>query len=200
MYTIEEIKNNYSHYSDAKIQEIAENCTGLRKEVVSILNAEIKRRKLDLELIKWVNYETNIFEGAEREKIIEQIENSVCSECFTENSLKGYKFNTLISNIFFLNDKTEYRIVCDSCGYKKRLNTIGITFLLGWWSRRGFFVTPFTILSDLYKIVKRNSYSKEIINAFIDKNTASLRLVQEGKIELYKLLEDFNDKEEQLEL
>lgn len=199
MYTLEEIQENYNNYSDNKIKEIAKNSTGIRKDVIPILNAEIKRRKLNLGLVRWVNYESNSFEGEDREKIKEKIKNSICSECFTEKPLKGYKFNTLKSFILFMDDLTEYRIICSDCGLKKRANTILTTFILGWWSKDGILTTPFTIVSDIYKTIRVNMYSEEIINTFIDRNTAKLRMVLDGKQDLNKILQTFNERKEQLD-
>ena len=52
MNSIEEIIENYKNYSDQKIEYIAKNPTGLRKEIVPFLVEEIKRRKLNIELIE----------------------------------------------------------------------------------------------------------------------------------------------------
>ena len=73
MITLESIQENYRNYEDKKIVELAMYPKGLRDDVVPILNNELKRRQLNPKLIKWVNYETNVFEGTERELLKHKI-------------------------------------------------------------------------------------------------------------------------------
>jgi hypothetical protein len=53
------------------------------------------------------------------------------------------------------------------------------TFFLGWWSKRGIIATPFTLISDLIKIFRKKSESKEILDEFIENNTGILRIIIE---------------------
>ncbi len=66
--------------------------------------------------------------------------------------------------------------------------------LLGWWSKKGLFYTPFILLIDFIKIFRVESESAEIINNFITENTGLLRLYQDKKITLEKILDEFNLK------
>lgn len=194
MWTVEEIKKNYSKFDDWKIKELALNPKGLRKEIVPILNEEIKKRNLDIELIKWVNYETKTFEGLEKKNLIENIIKSKCSLCLENSNLRGYKFNTIISALVVITDKTENLIICNDCAKSKRLNSMSKTFFLGWWSKRGIISTPFTLISDLIKILRKESESKEIIDEFIENNTGVLRISLEQN-NLNEVLAKFNNPE-----
>jgi|LakMenEpi03Aug12_release.lakeMendotaPanAssembly.Ray.scaffolds.fasta_scaffold393306_2 hypothetical protein len=179
MWTVEEIRKNYRNFDDGKIKEIALNPKGLRKEIIPILNEEIRNRNLDIQLIEWVNYETNKFEGLEKQNLLEKIAKLKCSLCLVNSNLHAYRFNTIISSLVTITDKTENLIICDQCAKSKRLNTMLKTFFLGWWSKRGIIATPFTLISDLIKIFRKKSESKEILDEFIENNTGILRIIIE---------------------
>src|SRR5690606_31040437 len=119
---------------DWKIKELASNPKTFRKEVIPVLNEEISRRNLGVELIKWVNLETHSFKGLERKNIIEQIRKSQCSVCLSKSQLYGYKFTTIISALITTFDKTEHQIICEGCAKKKRFRSTSKTVLFGWWS------------------------------------------------------------------
>ena len=74
MFSVEDIRENYKRFPDAKIENIARNeSKGLRKEVLSVLKDEIIRRQLNLSLISWIDAETKSFEGLERKNLIQKI-------------------------------------------------------------------------------------------------------------------------------
>jgi hypothetical protein len=179
MWTVEEIRKNYKNFDDGKIEEIALNPKGLRKEIIPILNEEIKNRNLDIQLIEWVNHETNKFEGLEKKNLLDQIKKLKCSMCLVNSNLHAYRFNTIISALITITDKTEILIICEQCAKTKRLNTMLKTFFLGWWSKSGILGTPFTLISDLIRIFRKKSESKEILDEFIENNTGLLRIIIE---------------------
>jgi hypothetical protein len=197
MWTVDEIKKSYKNFDDSKIKELALNPKGLRKEIVPILNEEIKNRNLDIELIKWVNYETNTFEGIEKRNLIEKIRKSKCSLCSINSNLSGYKFNTIISALIIVTDKTENQIICNDCAKSNRLKSMSTTFFLGWWSKRGIISTPFTLISDLIKIFRKESESKEIFDEFIANNTGVLRVILEKENSLNEILAKFNNPKDE---
>jgi hypothetical protein len=193
MWSVEEIRNNYKNFDDSKIKELAQNPKGLRKEIVPILNEEIKKRNLDINLIEWVNYETNTFEGIEKRNLIDKIRKSKCSLCLTNSKLSGYKFNTLISALIVIKNKTEIQIICSDCAKKKKIKSMTKTFFLGWWSKKGMFSTPLYLIIDLINIFRKEAESKEIIEEFISDNTGLLRKILAKGNDLNEILATFND-------
>lgn len=186
MWTVEEIRKNYKNFDDGKIKEIALNPKGLRKEIIPILNEEIRNRNLDIQLIEWVNHETNKFEGLEKKNLLDQIKKLECSMCLVNSNLYAYRFNTIISALITITDKTETLIICEQCAKTKRLNTMLKTFFLGWWSKRGILATPFTLISDLIRIFRKKSESKEILDEFIENNTGLLRIsIKENNLQKF---------------
>jgi len=56
---IEQIKKNYENFDDSKIEILAKNEAGsLEPEVIPILVNEIKKRNLDIDLIKGIESQT----------------------------------------------------------------------------------------------------------------------------------------------
>lgn len=61
MHEPSKIKKNYESYDDERIKRIAsEGARGLREEVVPLLIAEIEKRNLGDELIKWITSVQNV--------------------------------------------------------------------------------------------------------------------------------------------
>ena len=71
MFSVEEIRENYKRLSNAEIEKLArEESKTLRREVLSVLKDEIKLRNLNVDLISWVDAETNTFTGVEKTTLI----------------------------------------------------------------------------------------------------------------------------------
>ncbi len=176
MPSLKELKENYRGFSDSKIENIARNeSKGLMKEVLPILKEEIIRRKLDQNLISWIDTEANPFEGVERKQLIQTIKSQRCPKCNSELELFGFETNSIKSFLFFTCiEKREY-ILCKSCGVSKKLTAIVTTLLLGWWSPKGFLSTPFILITDIINFMYLNKISKRIINDFIDETNGTIR-------------------------
>jgi hypothetical protein len=176
IWTLEEITKNYKNFDDSKIKELALYPKGLRKEIVPVLNEEIRRRNLGIALIEWVNHETNVFEGLERKQLIEKIKRSTCSACGVDGHLSGYRFHTIISALVTITYKIENLIICETCAKQKKIRSMTTTFLLGWWSKKGFLSTPFVLVSDLANMFRKETVSTEIFDEFIEHHTGVLRI------------------------
>lgn len=151
MYSVEEIKENYKSFSDSKIENIARNeSKGLRKEILGILKNKIEKRNLDKRLITWVEAETNTLTDFEKKKVYEKIHRLNCPNCGSKHSnLRGHKFKTIISFIIFSNQIEKNRIFCNSCAKNKRVKSFLTTVIFGWWSIKGLFLTPYTIITEI---------------------------------------------------
>jgi len=178
MYSVEEIRENYKGFSDSKIENIARNeSKGLRKVVLGILKMEIEKRNLDESLITWVDAETNTLTDFEKQSLIKKIENLKCPNCEQKRSkLIGQEFNTVVSVILWCNDITEKRILCYYCGRNKKFKSFLITGFVGWWSRRGILLTPYTLIKDTINIFFQKKINDRIIEEFIEQNNGLFRL------------------------
>lgn len=176
MYSLDEIKENYRGFSDSKVENIAKNeSKGLKKEVLRILKDEIIRRNLNPNLINWVNTEAKSYEGLERQTLLNNIQSQNCTKCNSKTKLFGFETNTVKSFLIGSSIIKKEFILCRDCGKKKKLNTIGITFLAGWWSGKGFLSTPYYILTDIFNFLFINKISNRILNNFIDRYTGTFR-------------------------
>jgi len=192
MIPIEDIRKNYEKYDDTTILKIISGAKGLRKEVVVLLNDEIRKRNLNIRLIDFVTEETNFYEGEERQHLIEEIKKAVCTNCGDTNELHGYTFNTLRSYLIWYNHDQKVLIICSNCAKSFRLKSMLTTLALGWWSRPGLFATPATLISDLIEIIRKEKYSKRVIDHFIDENTGTLRRINKNNDSLITILKRFN--------
>ncbi|WP_299889634.1 hypothetical protein [uncultured Lacinutrix sp.] len=197
MYSVEEIRENYKGFSNSKIENIAKNeSKGLRKDVLGILKDEIETRNLDINLINWVETETKSFDGIERDSLITKIQNLNCPKCsIKKDKLYGFEINQIVSVLLFANDTRKEKILCLNCGKKAKLKAILITFFAGWWSRRGIFLTPFTVLKDSFNFLFIDKISDRIINRVIDENTGHLRRKGTENKTLNLLIKRRNQKE-----
>jgi hypothetical protein len=176
MFSVEDIRENYKRFPDAKIENIARNeSKGLRKEVLSVLKDEIIRRQLNLSLISWIDAETKSFEGLERKNLIQKIQYQHCPKCLEKTKLFGFETHTVKSFLIGTSSSRDEQILCASCGKTAKLNAIVITFFAGWWSGKGFLLTPFTILKDALNFLFIDKISDRILNTFVDDRTGSFR-------------------------
>jgi hypothetical protein len=194
MIPIDDIRKNYEKYDDATILKIISGAKGLRKEVLALLNDEIRKRNLDTGLIEFVAIETNFYEGIEREHLFNEIWHSVCTNCNNESELHGYTFNTIRSYLIWYNHEQQLQIISSTCAKSLRLKSMLTTLALGWWSRPGLFGTPATLISDLIEIFRKEKYSQRVIDYFIDENTGKIRRMEKGKGMLTTLIKNFNQK------
>lgn len=197
MYNIEEIKENYKKFSDAKIVDIARyQSKGLRKEVLEILKDEIVHRGLDKRLISWVDAETDTLTDLEIHSLINKIENLPCPDCLQKKGkLSGFEINRVVSVIFDTNDTTNWKIICSKCGNREKIKSMMVTLLAGWWSRHGFFLTPYILIKDSINFFFQKKMSDRILIQFIEKNTGLIRLRGTEEKALIGLIRSHNKRE-----
>lgn len=171
MISTDEIAHNYQRYEDEKIEYLALNSKGLRKEAVAVLKDEIIRRNLDARLLQWVDFETIEFEGFEKEQLVHKINNLTCSKCNSFSDLKAYRFIRTLS----INVEEYTQIICNQCAVKERKDSMLKTFLFGWWSHRGILLTPVTLIKSIIAIFREEAEREKLLNDFVDSHRAILR-------------------------
>lgn len=199
MYDLKEIAERYKKLHEDELVNLAKQPRSLVKEVVPLLCAEIARRNLDKSLIQWIGYSTHDFEGEERVWLKTEIQSALCSICNVNSNLKGYVFTTKVSAMIMIHDISDFQIICYKCARKKRFQSMGKTFLMGWWSKRGILGTPIALISDSFKILTPKRESKRLIEEFIDTNTGYLRIQFERGMPVSEIIRDFN-KQKPLDL
>lgn len=197
MLTTEEIRENYKHFPDSKIENIAKyESKGLRKDAVQILKEEIEKRNLDKNLISWVNAETKSYEGIERESLIQKFQNLPCPKCLKkEGPLYGFEINKISSVLLLTFISRKEMVLCLSCGKMQKFYALLITFFSGWWSVKGFLLTSWTLLKDSFNYLILEKISNKILNRIIDENTADFRLNGTENKNLQKLIKYRNQAE-----
>ncbi len=176
MYTPEEIAKTYKMMDDAELLKFASTeARTLRKDVVKYLKKEIESRGLDTGLLSWIDSEVQDFDGLERESLLQKIKSSQCPRCNVNTDLSGYEFTRVTSYLIRCIRKQYTQILCSSCGRKEKWSTIGLNFLLGWWSKSGIFITPFIIIKDVLNFFFIQKISARVLEEFIDVHTGHFR-------------------------
>ncbi len=100
-----------------------------------------------------------------------------CPDCGRQG--RGVDFrqdHRLISALVVQHFSNRRYLCCRSCGAKKQLAILGQTFLMGWWSPRGLFMTPVWLVKNLYQLGKtaRKNPSAELKKTLATETAAEL--------------------------
>ena len=179
---IKEIEKHYERISDDELIRIATtNACGLRPEVFGIIENEIKKRNLDLNILEGALAQNKEYDIEEIEAYSELLRVLPCPICGrVDKKLNGTILHTVKSFIVFTVTNKELIIACPDCLDKKNDGATLTTALLGWWGIPfGLFQTP----SYAYKNYKaRKEHRLDISNDTL----LSFTLRNIGEIETYK--------------
>lgn len=195
MFSVDEIRENYQKFADFQIEKIArDESKTLRHDVLIVLKDEIERRNLDPNLITWVDAETQTLSNKEKTNLLRNLKKLDCSNCSTKSQkLSGHKYSSLIAAIIWKKQTDHMKILCDSCGRSEKLSAFFKTFLFGWWSKSGIFLTPFLLLKFLYIPFFKQKHHKQVLNDFIHKNNGLLRLHGSEGEALQSIIKSYNE-------
>jgi hypothetical protein len=195
MYSVDEIRENYLKFEDFQIEKIArDESKTLRRDVLVVLKDEIERRNLDKSLITWVDAETQTFTDHEKVTLQRNLEKLDCSNCENKlQKLSGHRFTSLISAIIWCKQTDHKRILCNSCGRSEKFSAFFKTFLFGWWSKSGLFLTPFILLKSLFNPLFKQKHHTYVLEDFIQKNNGLLRLHGLEGAPLQSIIKNYNE-------
>ncbi|QQS36771.1 MAG: hypothetical protein IPM56_02080 [Ignavibacteriales bacterium] len=186
----EKIKQNLRDKSDEEIYIIARNeSKELRDDVRPILIEEIKRRKLNLKLITWIDLEN-------RELPIDQIKKRIsslnCPSCGSKQTrIIGIKNSFIICFLRFTNNHTSIKFLCERCARKNVIKYSLITFFLGWWGI-GIIIAPFILFNNVLNFLKIDRNSEEILEHVIETKRGLIAKDINNDISLLKFIKQFN--------
>jgi hypothetical protein len=181
--TPKETAGFYAGKDDEYILRLARRPKGLRKEIIPVLVAELKRRNLDSKaLIKWIANENNEFADTELDNLTYLISTRLCPGCGKNNNITGF----INRYIYFGEIKRETILVCKQCGMKlkkKRLLTtltLGLAGLLGVFILEGHrtlvaFLVPFHAVYQAINLLFHEKENDAVYKDFIKANTGHLR-------------------------
>ncbi len=180
--SFDELKDKYAKMGDEELERIAtQDAYGLRPEVFEIIESELKKRNLSLDILKGALAQNKEYTLEEIETCSELLRTLPCPICGnTNDKLNGTIAHTVKSFIIFTSSEIQPIIACPTCLDRKSNSVIISTILLGWWGIPwGIFKTPLYIYRNI-KAKKQNHYEHSN-DALI-----SYTLTHIGRIETYK--------------
>ncbi len=188
---LKDIEKNYERKSDEEIIRIATtDAHGLRPEVYSIIENELKKRNLDHKIIGGVIAQNKEYTQDELEEYSNCLRNLPCPICGNGYVKLNATISHTVTSLIIVSDySTKLTIACPSCLDHRNNSAMLSTAILGWWAlSAAIFKTPLYIYRN-YKAKKQNS----IPNA--NDTLLSFTLAKIGEIEVYK-----NDREKLKEI
>lgn len=179
---IKQIEKNYALKEDFEIERIAtSNSKGLRPEIYSIIEYEIKKRNLNPNLLNGAiahNKEYSVEELISYSNYLRELACPICNS--KEKKLNGTILFTVKNFVLFSSNETKSCIACPDCLDKSNNKAMLSTLVLGWWGiPSGVVQTPLYLFRNFQS--KKDNHLKE-------PNFALLNFVKNniGHIESYK--------------
>ena len=181
-FDLKDIAEYYSKKSDSELIEIAtEKATGLRPGVMEIIENEIIKRNLNLNILEGVKAQNKEYSLEEITELSQILRSLPCPLCGSKTAkLNGTIMHTAKSFIVFSFFRKEPIIGCPNCLDQKNKEAITSSALLGWWGiPEGILKTPFYIYNNLQE-KKQNRISEP------NQTLLNFTLENIGQIETYK--------------
>ena len=181
-YDLKDIAENYSRKTDSELIHIAtEKAQGLRPGVLEIIENELKKRNLSLNILEGAKAQNREYSLAEITELSQKLRSLPCPLCGNKTAkLNGTIMHTAKSFVIFSFFRKEPIIGCPDCLDKKNKESIISTALLGWWGIPwGILKTPFYIYNNI-KSKKTNRIAEP------NETLLSFTLENIGQIETYK--------------
>ena len=181
-FDLKDIAEYYSKKSDSELIEIAtEKATGLRPGVMEIIENEIIKRNLNLNILEGVKAQNKEYSLKEITEFSQILRSLPCPLCGSKTAkLNGTIMHTAKSFIVFSFFRKEPIIGCPNCLDQKNKEAITSSALLGWWGiPAGILKTPFYIYNNLQE-KKQNRISEP------NQTLLNFTLENIGQIETYK--------------
>lgn len=189
---IEIVKENYRRLSDAELIRIAtEDAFGLTSEAQQIVFEEIKRRKLDLNIINGIAAQNKEFTLEEIDSYTEIIRNLNCPDCgSTESRLNATLTSEVISIIFYTEYDKKLKVACPSCLDKANNKAIIKTLLIGWWSIPWGIIRSFQAIINNFRSKKTNHNiaANDFLRSFILNNVGSIEAFKTNREKLQEII------------
>lgn len=171
--------------------------TSLRPEALEILQAEIKSRGLDNDIVNSVNAQLIDTGSKEFDDYISLIRNQPCPACnSTHQPLNAAVIGTVKSFILLTRYKKKLMIACPTCLQQANQSGTSTTALLGWWG------LPWGIIRSTQALISNIKTAKKIksteptdsLIAFVKTNIGIIESLRKNKQSLQAMLDSVNKR------
>ena len=194
----EQLKITYKNLPDDKLMRLAvAEAASLRPEALEILQAEIKSRGLDNDIVNGVNAQLIDTGSIEFDNYIALIRNQPCPACNnTQQPLNAAVIGTVKSFILLTRYKKKLMIACPTCLQQANQSGTSTTALLGWWG------LPWGIIRSIQALISNIKTAKKIrlaepsdtLIAFVKTNIGIIESLRKNKQSLQALLDSVNKR------
>jgi hypothetical protein len=195
---IEQLKITYKNLPDDKLMRLAvAEATSLRPEALEILQAEIKSRGLDNDIVNSVNAQLIDTGSKEFDDYISLIRNQPCPACNnTHQPLNAAVIGMVKSFILLTRYKKKLMIACPTCLQQANQRGTSTTALLGWWG------LPWGIIRSTQALISNIKTAKKIksteptdtLIAFVKTNIGIIESLRKNKQSLQAMLDSVNKR------
>jgi hypothetical protein len=194
--SLEQIRENYSEYSDDDLTLLAATEAGLlRPDVLEVLKEELNSRGLSEDIFRGVEVQTTPLSYDELENYGRQLQSLPCPVCSTnEHDLNATVSKRVMSFIIVALRKQHTLIACPDCLDEANKHARLESVLFGWWALpHGIIWTVQAILHN-NKRLKQNRIEgpNELLLGFVKANVGKIEMYRDNDEELLALISDLD--------
>lgn len=170
---------------------VLNNAAGLRAEIIPVVEAEMKRRGMDMELFKQVENRNRIWTDEELNTYCELFRDFECPVCKQHEGRLNAALIQTVNGVILMTFTNQYiQVGCMNCLNKSVIKALLITLPTGWWSKNGFLHTPDTIY-NLIRTWRANGRAEpsKAFRKFVSVHIDFIQQCQQRSDQLHSLIQ-----------
>jgi len=185
------VRETYQRLTDAELTRVAtQDAAGLTPEAQEIVQEEIKRRGLDISIVRGVQAQNRKYTIAEIDAYCELVRALDCPLCASYVKLNATMTNQVVSVIVMTHYKKKVVVACPDCLDKANTNALTTSVLAGWWG------IPWGIIRTIQAIngniaSKKTNHSEEpnkYLRGFVLGKIGEMEAYKDNKEKLRELI------------
>lgn len=189
------IEKRYRSFSVQELLNFSNNPKGLRKDAAEILIQILKERNINEINIENIRLWATDFSETELQILNRKIKQTSCSNCFLRKKIVGISICSLVSDFISYNVQNNKLIICTTCARQFKIKSLFKTLLLGWWSKKGLFLTPLILISKIGNGLIPRKIENDVFENFYNEKKGDLWNVLQNKKEINVVILDYNNLE-----
>ncbi len=195
MPTLDQLRENYSRFTDAKILTLAsKEASTLTSDGLQALKDEIRKRGMSEDLLIGIKVQSEPLDSSKFNEYCDIIQNEICPICNSkDDKLNATLVGEVVSMIIMTRYEKNLKIGCPSCLVKENNSGLAKSLLLGWWG------VPWGVINTIQSVFFNNKMSKQaqqkepnaVLKSFIISNIGSIEIAKNNPEKMRNLLLNF---------